>query len=354
MTDAKREIVDIAKTLGFNRVRVAQVARSVGIQQYDSYLSKGHHATMGWMVRSRPPRENPFQLLPDAKVILTLGIDYRWPTPPKPDFLSGRVAMYAWGRDYHKVINKRLKKMMDMIKERYPNISGYWGVDSRPFIERAWAERSGLGYIGKNTMLISPADSSYFFLAMLMLNIDLDEDEPILRNHCGTCQRCIDKCPTDAFWKPYQLDSTKCISYLTIEHKGSIPIELRPLIGDWLFGCDICQDVCPHNGKKYDTSGNLQDLAPKPKQPFVDLHWLLGASCKEVDDFFAGTPLRRAGAEQLKRNACVVAGNLKDKIVQPSLQRLLQQDNPLLREHAQWAIHQIQNANEHKNSDAMR
>ena len=341
MCSKREEITLMAKQLGFNRIRVANVERGVGIQKYDSYLSSGHHATMGWMVRSRPPRENPYLLLPDAKSILTLGIDYRWPIPAEPTYPFGRVAMYAWGRDYHKVLTKRLKKLLDGIRERYDGVRGFWGVDSRPFIERAWAENSGLGYIGKNTMLISPGNSSYFFLAMLMLNIDIKEDEPLQRDHCGKCVRCLTKCPTNAFVEAYKLDARKCISYLTIEHKGSIPHKFRSGMGNWLFGCDVCQDVCPHNGRSFDSSGNLQDLAPKPKQPFVDLQWLLESRDKLIDDFFAGTPLRRAGARQLKRNACIVAGNIGDEKLKTSLEKIRSSEDTVLSEHANWALERI-------------
>ncbi len=342
MDPRKEHIQSMAKSLGFNRIKVAQVTTGLGIDHYDSYLARGHHATMGWMVRSRPPREKPQQLLHDAKAVLTLGIDYRWPVPQRPSYPTGRVSMYAWGRDYHKVITKRLRKLAVMIQNTYPTSRGFWGVDSRPFIERAWAETSGLGYIGKNTMLISPGDSSYFFLAMLLLNIDLEPDSPFQRNHCGTCVRCLEGCPTDAFVAPYQLDSRKCISYLTIEHKGSIPLEFRTQIGDWLFGCDICQDVCPHNGQKFDSLGNLQDLAPKPKQPFVDLEWLLMAPQTEIDDHFAGTPLRRAGARQLKRNACIVVGNLKEDSLALCLKKIISGSDPMLEEHARWALEHIE------------
>ena len=184
-------------------------------------------------------------------------------------------------------------------RERYDGVQGFWGVDSRPFIETVGLKIQGIGYIGKNTMLISPGNSVISFLAMLMLNIEIKEDAPLDRDHCGKCVRCLTKCPTNAFVDAYKLDSRRCISYLTIEHKGNAFLikDISPTaMGNWLFGCDVCQDVCPHNGKNFDSNGNLQDLAGQsPSSRFVDLHWLLQSPNKVVDDYFAGTPLRRAG-----------------------------------------------------------
>ena len=278
----------------------ANVRKGLGIQNYDSYLSLGHHATMGWMVRSRPPRENPYLLLPDAKSILTLGIDYRWPNPPEPTYPYGRVAMYAWGRDYHKVLTKRLKKLLDGIRERYDGVQGFWGLTLVRLSKDHGLNIRDSAISEKIQCSFHRGNSSYFFLAMLMLNIEIKEDVPLDRDHCGKCVRCLTKCPTNAFVDAYKLDSRRCISYLTIEHKGSIPHQFRSAMGNWLFGCDVCQDVCPHNGKNFDSSGNLQDLAPKPKQPFVDLHWLLQTPNKVVDDYFAGTPLRRGAPDNSK------------------------------------------------------
>ena len=333
MLQAIRQEADF---LGFNRCNVASVEPYVGIEHYDSYLAKGHHAGMSWMVRSRPPRARPDLLLPGAKSIVTLGVDYRWPRPERPNKSVGRVSAYAWGRDYHKLIGKRLKKLGFRLKDLFPELNLYWGVDSRPFIERAWAERSGLGFVGKNTMLISPGQTSFFFLAMLMLDVDLPSTEPLKRNFCGKCRKCLDFCPTDAFVGPFQLDARKCISYLTIEHKGSIPTHLRSLMGDWIFGCDLCQEVCPHNHKT--PEGKLRDLAPREGHAWIDLAWILSASDDEILKKYEGTPLRRAGPIRLKRNAAVVAGNINAQHLHKHLRDLCDGSVELLREHARWAL----------------
>ena len=291
---------------------------------------------MAWMVRSRPPRNNPRELLQSAKSVITLGMDYSHPRPPDPGGLTGKVSRYAWGRDYHNLISKSLRRLCRTIQEEYPSFEAYYGVDSRPFIERAWAEKSGLGFIGKNNMIIAPGDSSYFFLAMILTNLDLDPDPRIIKDHCGSCTRCLDICPTDAFHKAGQLDARKCISYLTIEHKGSIPTHLRPLVGRWLFGCDDCQTVCPHNHSP--SMSEQHDFKPRPNHAWVDLSWLLTTSDQIVSDFFIGTPLRRAGPIRLKRNAAIVMGNLRNPEAEPSLSIASKHHHPLVREHADWAL----------------
>lgn len=299
--------MELAREFGFNRVKIAPAYSQVGIEHYDRFLSKGFHGTMSWMVRSRPPRADLRQLLPDAKSVVVLGLDYRHPRPPKPEYMSGRVSCYAWGRDYHKIIGKQLRNFTKRLQSINPEISTYWGVDSRPLIERAWAQEAGLGFLGKNCHIISPAESSYFFLAVMLINQTLEPDKPIVKDHCGRCSRCLDLCPTAAFINPYQLDSRRCISYLTIEYDGVIAPELAKKMGDWVFGCDICQDVCPHNHKEL--LSKHPDLAPRPKHAWLDLEWLFRADEQEILDELAGTPLRRAGVDRLRRNAAVCLSN---------------------------------------------
>lgn len=303
----RAQIISLAEEFGFNRVKIAPAFTQVGIEHYDQFLSQGFHGTMSWMVRSRPPRANIRQLLPDAQSVVVLGLDYRHPRPAKPDYLAGRVSCYAWGRDYHKIIGKQLRKFGKKLQNIDPTINTYWGVDSRPLIERAWAQEAGLGFLGKNCHIISPAQSSYFFLAVMLINQKLEPDAPIQKDHCGRCTRCLDACPTDAFINPYQMDSRKCISYLTIEYDGVIEPELARKMGDWVFGCDVCQDVCPHNHKLL--LSKHPDLAPRPKHAWLDLEWLLRANETEILDELAGTPLRRTGVKRLRRNAVICLSN---------------------------------------------
>ena len=307
MSLSKTEVIEACKAFGFTRVQFAKAQTNVALDEYDRFLANGFHGDMKWMVGSRPPRANIRELLPSIQTVVVLGVDYWHPRPPKPKGVVGKVSCYAWGRDYHKIINNKLKKLSKHLGNKCPELEGYWTVDSRPVIERGWAQQSGLGFVGKNTMIISPADSSYFFLATLLLNIPLAPDRPIERNHCGRCRRCLDKCPTDAFVDAFRLDARKCISYLTIEHKGVIDPHLANKMGDWLFGCDVCQDVCPHNHRKQ-LSEN-PDLAPRPKMAWLDLEWLCKSSKSEVLERLAGMPLRRTGVERLRRNAVVVLHN---------------------------------------------
>ena len=324
------------KDAGFTRIRFTSVDSAPGIGEYDRFLSKGFHGDMSWMVRSRPPRSNPKELMTDAKTIMVLGIDYWHPRPPKPSNLHGRVSRYAWGRDYHNLIGKRLHRMCKEWRSAYPGLKTYFGVDSRPFIERAWAEKSGLGFIGKNSMVISSGESSYFFLAMVMLNVALPSDAPILKDHCGRCTRCLTDCPTDAFIGAFQLDARRCISYWTIEKNGLIPQSSMAKMGDWFFGCDDCQEVCPHN--HHPKVSFEKDLAPRPNNAWVDLEWLLTASDEVILNHFEGSPLRRAGPLKLRRNALVVLGNSGDPSALPIIKSYLDSNHQTLVTHARWSL----------------
>jgi epoxyqueuosine reductase len=290
------------------------------------------------MVRGRPPRADPRLLLPQARSAVVLGVDYRWPRPPDPGGLTGKVASYAWGRDYHRLIGKRLRRLTTRLSERIPGFQAYAGVDSRPLIERAWAARAGLGYIGKNACVILPGRGSYLFLAVILTNQELPADAP-LGDFCGRCRRCLDACPTAAFTAPGQLDARRCISYLTIEHAGPIPEDLRPLLGRWVFGCDDCQEVCPHNHAP--PRSPEAELAPRPRHAWLDLPELLFSSDDEILERYVGTPLRRASPLRLKRNAALVLGNLGDPAARAALERACKHEDPALRDAAGWALDRL-------------
>ena len=329
------ELREVANSFGFNRVFFTKVHGAAGIDAYDSFLSKGHHGKMSWMVRSRPPRANPKLLLPSARSIMVLGLDYWHPRPTDPGGATGMVSRYAWGRDYHNLIGKRLRRMTKELMRSNGKLKCYFGVDSRPIIERAWAQQSGVGFIGKNCMIIAPGDSSFFFLAAILLNVDTVEDFPIVKNHCGRCRRCLDVCPTNAFIGAQKLDARKCISYLTIEHPGVIPTQFREKIGRWFFGCDLCQEVCPHNHKP---SGSLYDDFA-PRNAWIDLEWILNSEDEVIADHFIGTPLRRSGPFRLKRNAAIVLGNLRTG--RAALLKTRERGCDLLREHIDWSLDRI-------------
>ena len=330
-------LLSLAHEEGFSRLKIARVDQAPGIEHYDRFLEKELHASMGWMRRSRPPRANPSLLLPSAKSLIVLGVDYFFPVPAKPAGLVGRVSRYAWGKDYHKRIGKRLLRLCKKLKEIDTSFESYFGVDSRPFIERAWAEISGMGFIGKNSMLISPADSSFFFLGMILCNAELEADIPITKDHCGKCQRCLVSCPTDAFLGNAQLDARRCISYLTIEHKGIIPDARKAEMGHWIFGCDVCQDVCPHNHRP--APAILQDFAPH--HAWVDLIWLMEAAADEINTYFAGSPVRRAGVPSLKRNAAICLGNLGDSSAASVLKKHAGSSEMPLRDAVCWALERL-------------
>ena len=318
----KARIVEEAQSIGFNRIRVAPMASNVSLKEYDQFLAKGHHGTMDWMVRSRPPRANLYELLPSAQSIIVVGLDYWHPRPEKPDGLQGKVSCYAWGRDYHKIITKKLQQLAQNLKNCDAGLEAYWTVDSRPVIERGWAHKSGLGFLGKNTMIISPGNTSFFFLGTLIINRVVTPDTPISLNHCGKCTRCLDQCPTNAFLSAFQMDARRCISYLTIEYDGIIDANLAHQMQDWIFGCDVCQEVCPHNHRQW-LSKHAQ-LAPRQQHAWVDLEWLLTKNDQVILDHFAGSPIRRSGVEKIRRNAVISWLNQEGEIPNVILQGLSQ------------------------------
>jgi epoxyqueuosine reductase len=253
--------------------------------------------------------------------------------------LVGRVARYACGLDYHDVLRARLNRLLTWVQEEAPGCRGRGVVDTAPLLERDFARRAGLGWFGKNTMLLNKRLGSYFFLGALLLDLDLAPDAAHDAAHCGTCTACLDACPTAAFPGPYQLDSRRCISYLTIELRGPIPEELRPGVGDWLFGCDVCQEVCPWNRKA--PAGTEPAFAPRDGREALELTRLLGLSEAEFREEFRGTALTRSKRRGLLRNAAVVLGNLSDPAALPALRRAAGDADPVVAEAARWAVERI-------------
>ncbi len=260
----------------------------------ENWLNKNHHGAMGYMANHFDKRLDPRLLVPGAKSVVSLLYNYHNPeSPSSPDI--PKIASYAYGRDYHKVIKKKLLDLMKLLEVEYGAIEGRAFVDSAPVMERQWAAQAGLGWTGKNTLLINKQQGSYFFLAELILDLDLEADAPI-KDYCGTCTACIDACPTDAI-TPYHLAAEKCISYLTIELKDQIPSEFQGKMENWAFGCDICQQVCPWNrfAKKHEepefTSRAFLSWTEKDWQELNE---------ETFEKVFQGTPLKRSGFEKLK------------------------------------------------------
>jgi epoxyqueuosine reductase len=289
----------------------------------------------------------PQDLMPEAKSVITFAVNFfsgAKRVEPKRGF--GRVARYAWGKDYHIVVKERIQAWA----EELPKIAGRPVktkilVDSSPLLERAFAAESGLGFVGKNTLIISRKLGSFIFLSEMLIDLELEPDvlaESESVAACGSCKECIADCPTGALVAPRQLDARKCISYWTIENKGEIIEEMRPQIGDWIFGCDICQDVCPYNGLSKETKWK-EFLPEAGTGPYLSLLEVLAIRSEE--DFkkrFEGTPILRAKRTGLVRNACVVAGNQKCEEAVPSLIRVSQADpDPIVRSHALWALKRL-------------
>ena len=269
----------------------------------------------------------------------------------------GRVARYAWVRDYHRVMKRRMREFVRSVeRELGAEIAARWYVDDGPMLDRAAANRAGIGWFGKNTNILTPQFGSWVFLGQVITDLVLEPDAP-LKKSCGSCVRCIDDCPTGAIVAPYVIDNARCISYLTIENRGPIPRELRPLMQDWVFGCDICQDVCPVNRKArpgvFNTEGteSTEDFMRKGNRSvlsvssvvdgFLDLVKLLEMSEEEFRSRFAGTSIMRAKWVGMQRNACVALGNLGDAASVPALSRALRAAEPLVRGHAAWALGRI-------------
>ena len=332
--------------LGFNLCGIAPAKPSPTLSAYLRWIQKGMHGEMAYMARPDriQRRQNLRQIMPTAKSLILVGLDYRSEFADEAtlaDPSRGRIASYAWGLDYHRVLDLRLELFADWLAaqvERRLHHKVY--VDTGAILERSHARQAGMGFIGKNTMLIHPRRGSGFFIGEILVSLEFDDyDEPHRASMCGRCTRCLTACPTDAFPAPFVLDSRRCISYHTIENKGWIDRELRSDFGNWIFGCDVCQDVCPFQRFAAETDEvaflpfDLNRAAPK-------LTDVLMSTESAFRGMFRRTPLERIGRERLIRNACVAAGNWKNEGAIPYLIQLLYDSSPLVRGHAAWALWQ--------------
>jgi epoxyqueuosine reductase len=320
-----------ARDLGFDLAGITAASPPPHLPEYQQWLEDGFHGAMGYMARRADDRADPNRLLPGAKSIVVVAMNYLTGAPPPG---QARVARYAWGsRDYHDLIGGKLEELSALIRSLGGEAK--WYVDTGPILERDLAQRAGLGFIGKHTNLISRQLGNWLFLGSILTTLALDEDRPE-SPYCGTCRRCLDACPTQAIVAPYRLDARLCISYLTIELKGSIPETLRPLIGDHLFGCDDCLEVCPWN--RFAREAPVAEFRQRAMPPLEEC---LGWSNGQFREFFRGTPVERLKRRGFLRNVCVVLGNTGSAASLPALERALHDEEPLVREHAGWAIAQI-------------
>lgn len=341
------QIKEAARSIGFDLVGIAPAVSPPGLDHLKQWIAEGFAGEMKYFARRADAYEHPQHVMPTVRSIVMLALNYKnedrkadSSSTAGMEHTNARIAQYARGSlDYHALIRGKLKQLADDLHQLCPGCRTRGVVDTAPLLERDFARLAGLGWFGKNTMLIHKRAGSLLFLAALLTDLDLETDAVHETAHCGTCTRCLDVCPTEAFIAPYVLDARKCISYLTIELRGSIPVELRTGMGDWLFGCDLCQDVCPWNRKS--------PLTIEPHfQPRADLNpanalEFLRMTEDEFRDRFGQTPLARPGWEGLRRNAAIVLGNSGHPEIIPELEKFVVTASPVVRESLEWAIAQL-------------
>ncbi len=322
-----------AETLarGFTLFGVAPATDADGFGRFERWLDAGYAGEMTYLHQKRELRRHPRGVLGRVRSVVMLGMEYGGER-------LGTIARYAQGPDYHRFVWDKLNVLSAWLMAEVPGSVAHGTCDSAPLLERDFARRAGLGWFGKNTMLINTRRGSFFFLASLLTSLELPASEPHTGSHCGTCTACLDACPTQAFPEPGVLDATRCISYLTIELRGAIPLELRQPVGNWLFGCDICQDVCPWNRKNQATGVGFPS---SPDLAALDPIELLALSPDEFKVRFAGTSLLRARRTGLLRNAAIVLGNTGDERALPALEVAMTDVDEVLAEAATWAAERI-------------
>jgi len=326
-----------ARTMGFELAGIARASDADGFDHFRDWLDRGYAGEMDYLHRHADPRRHPESILDDVRSVLMLGLTYAGGQPSSTN-QGARIAAYALGPDYHRFLWDKLNSIGTWLDAEAPGTRSHGVADSAPLLERDFARRAGLGWFGKNTMLLNMRQGSFFLLCALLTTLELEPDPPHEGEHCGTCTACLDACPTHAFPQSGVLDARRCVSYLTIELKTSIPEELRSGVGDWLFGCDICQDVCPWNHRPHSMPG----LPVRPELLEIDPVALLGMSPDELRRRFKGTSLRRANWRGLLRNAAIVLGNRGDPRALPMLREALKWDDEVVREACEWAIEQIE------------
>jgi epoxyqueuosine reductase len=333
-----RRIKARALELGFDAAGIAAIAPGPPIARFDAWLAAGRHGDMAWLAteRSRERRADPARILPGVRSVVCVALCHDPTGDPGRDERVGRIARYAAGEDYHRVMRDLLGQLERFLRDELPGASTLWYSDTGALLERAWAERAGMGWTGRHSGLISPMLGSWFLLGEILVDRELEPDPAFPREHCGICTRCLEACPTGAIVAPFQVDARRCISYLTIEHRGAIPRELRPRVGEWLFGCDVCQEVCPWNR-----------FAPPARDARLHASTLEGWTLERfltLDEegfqaLFATSPIRRARRGGFLRNVCVALGNRGDASAVPALADALAGDSePLVRAHAAWAL----------------
>ncbi|MEX2142468.1 MAG: tRNA epoxyqueuosine(34) reductase QueG [Pirellulales bacterium] len=338
-TDLTARLKREAQRLGFALSGACPAVTPPGFVRFQEWLASGFAGEMRYLSDRAPAYEHPGNVLDGVRTILMLAMPYRTAEPKATNAGQGKVSRYAWGQDYHELIWQRLDELAAWLSLQSPGCRVRGVVDTAPLLEREFAQLAGLGWVGKNTLLLNKDLGSWFFLAALLTDAELDYDEPYAADHCGTCTACLDACPTDAFVAPYVLDARKCISYLTIELRSPIPEPLREEVGEWLFGCDVCQDVCPWNTRAHNAAHTDEPvLQPAEGMNPVDLIELFDLDEEAFRRRFRQTPLWRAKRRGLLRNAAIVLGNRPTEAAIAALMKGLGDSEPLVREACAWAL----------------
>ncbi len=341
MAGVRAEIRARAAALGFDAVGFTRAALSDAQRDWlNQFLVNGYHGEMGWMANRADERGDPRRLWPEAVSVVSLGLSYAPETDPLAaleDRFAGNISVYARGRDYHDVIKGRLKQLAQVL-------AGFGGgvkvfVDTAPVMEKPLAAQAGLGWQGKHTNLVSRQHGSWLFLGEIFTTLEIEPDKPE-QNHCGSCQACLDICPTQAFPAPYKLDARRCIAYLTIEHAGPIPLELRPGIGNRIYGCDDCLAVCPWN--KFAQAGREAKLSAREELTAPRLAELAGLDDAAFRAKFSGSPIKRSGRNRLVRNVAIAVGNSAEMSLLPVAQKLAADDDAVVAEAGAWAVGRLQ------------
>ena len=336
--ELKERLVSFSREVGFDSCRVTACGSAPHAHEFRNWLNEGGHGEMGYMERAEEKRCDPQKVLAGARSIVVLAMNYFQGNPQVGDTppATGRVARYAWGDDYHDLIESRLGKIDEFLRQ-FGGLQKCY-VDTGPVLERDHAAQAGVGWHGKSTMLINERLGTWFFLAEILTTVELPPDKPV-PNRCGTCDRCIKACPTGAITAPHRLDARRCISYLTIELKGAIPLDLRPLIGDRIFGCDDCLDACPWN--RFAQVSRETAFSARHSTTGMSLRDYLNLGDNEFRMLFRNSPIKRIKRRGFLRNVCVALGNVGDLSDLPALNRAAADPEPLITEHAKWAIQQI-------------
>jgi len=338
ISDLSSLIREEACRLGFFKAGIASARRLPDHGHLRAWIEQGMHGEMRYMERQLPKRIDPTLVLANARSLLVLAMNYHAGQAPPDHPLKGRISRYAWGDDYHIAIMDRLERLLAFVKKRVPSAQGLCYVDTGPVMEKVWAAETSLGWMGKHTNMITRDRGSWFFLGVILLDIELENDVPE-KNYCGNCERCMRACPTGAIVAPYVLDARLCISYLTIELRGDIPSRLRPLIANRIYGCDDCQEACPWNS--FAVAAREKVFVPREENLMPNLLSLVRITPQEFKQRFMNSPILRATRDGFVRNVVIALGNSGKKEAIPALEHALRDSSPVVRSHAEWALQQI-------------